>query len=105
MTEDEKLDLIIKNQELIIKLHKDLTKNVKLALKAMHLIPATEAEIKKLQILQRDNLTKAAKVNAELDEMENKEKASNKSMFDDITLENLDVYGDILGMDILGGDE
>ena len=101
---NEKLDLIIKNQELIIKMHKDLTKNVKLALKAMHLIPATEAELKKLQILQRDNFNKAAKVNEELDDMRQENKPES-NMFENLNLKNIEVYGDILGMDILGGED
>ena len=105
---EEKLDLILKHQEDIIKNQKDLAKNVKLALKAMHLIPATEAEIKKLQLLQRDNLLKAAKVNDDLEAISNANAEKDKDGLKDLlgnSYSMADVYGDILGDDFLGGGE
>lgn len=40
--------------------------------KVLHLLPVTEKEERNLQILQRKNLQIAAKVNDELNDMENK---------------------------------
>lgn len=82
--------------------NQEINRKLDLALKALNLVPVTEDELRKIQIQQRDNLNKAATVAAELDAMENKDNPN------DTSIENLyknprDVYGDVLGEDILGG--
>lgn len=87
------------------KLDKILALNTKIA-KALHLLPVTEKEERAIQIQQRTNLNQAAKITAELDNMENKtDENGDKSLGIDIyekASEN-DVYSGIIGDDILGG--
>lgn len=70
--------------------------NTKIA-KTLHLIPVTEKEERALQILQRKNLQIAAKVNDELNDMENK---LNDDYVEDFKFEG-SVFGDVLGDDFL----
>lgn len=93
---DEELQLLNK------KLDKILSINVKIA-KALHLIPVSEKEERAIQILQRKNLATAAKVNDELNVMEN------KSVEDDSVLginnilseSRAEIYSDIIGSDFI----
>lgn len=72
--------------------------------KALHLVPVTEAEERRIQVQQRSNLALSAKINSELNAMENK---PDKSEDVPLNLENLigkdDVYSDVLADDYLGG--
>lgn len=99
------MDTTEKLLEELKKAHKErqeINKKLDLALKALNLVPVTEEELKKIQIQQRDSLNKAAKVSAELDAMENKDN-SNDTNIDELYKTPRDVYGDVLGEDILGG--
>lgn len=85
------------------KLDKILNLQTKIA-KALHLLPVTEKEERALQIQQRTNLNIAAKITAELDNMENKgQEDDGKSLAVDIYGEApaAEVYSDIIGDDIL----
>ena len=87
------------------KLDKILALNTKIA-KALHLLPVTEKEERDIQIQQRTNLNQAAKITAELDNMENKsgEDAGNSLDVDLYTkAPQEEVYSGIIGDDILGG--
>ena len=59
----------------------------------------TPEEAKKIQLQQRENMAIQAKVNAELDDMENKDKDEPELIFNTPQ----DIYADVLGDDILGG--
>lgn len=100
MNEEE---ILQKLSNLEKKLDKLLTINTKIA-KCLHLLPVSEKEERDIQILQRKNLATAAKINDELNSMENKEENTN---FLDInavaSASDHDIYADILGQDILGG--
>lgn len=92
------------NDEIIAKLDKIdktvskiLSINTKIA-KTLHLIPVTEKEERDIQILQRKNLEIAAKVNDELNSMENKTEDTSESLFDSI---QGNVFNDVLGDDFL----
>lgn len=98
----ELLTKIVKNQEEILKNQVKLTKKIDLALKALNLVKVSEEEMKKIQIQQRENLNMAAKVSAQLDDIENKDANADKSI-DEIFRTPQEVYGDVLGDDILGG--
>lgn len=86
------------------KWNKEMTefrKEISLVLKALNLVPVSEEELKKIQITQRDNMNKAMKVSEELDAMQNKDKEL--PSIDESYKSARDVYGDVLGDDILGG--
>ena len=92
---DEKLDKLTKS---IAKL---LNINTKIA-KTLHLLPVSEKEERELQILQRKNLSMAAKINDELNAMENKQE-------DDVveqafSIGNDNIFSDVIADDFLGGD-
>lgn len=102
----------MENEEILqylSKLDKKLDKILNLVTKtskALHLLPVTEKEEREIQIQQRTNLNQAAKITAELDNMENKigeDTTQNISiaLYDSIPQE--DVYSGIIGDDILGG--
>ena len=78
---------------------KALEKKLDLTLKALNLVKVTPEEAKKIQLQQRENMAVQAKVNAELDDMENKGKDEPELVFNTPQ----DIYGDVLGDDILGG--
>ena len=82
--------------------YEEINKKLDLALKALNLVPVSEEELRKIQIQQRENLNTAAKVAAELDAMENKENPNNTSI-DKVYNTPAEIYGDVLGDDILGG--
>ena len=85
------------------KLDKILNMQTKIA-KSLHLLPVTEKEEREIQIQQRANLNQAAKINAELDNMENKgQEDDSKALGVDIFAETTanEVYSDIIGSDIL----
>lgn len=86
------------------KLDKLLNLNTKIA-KFLHLVPVTEKEERELQLLQRKNLSQAAKITEELDNMENKTSDDHNLANIVSVLENAptaDVYDDIIGTDYLG---
>lgn len=91
---NDKVDKLMKT------VSKLLNTNTKIA-KSLHLLPVTEKEERELQLLQRKNLGMAAKINAELNAMENIEDDSATGVFDNLR-EN--VFSDILADDFLGGD-
>lgn len=83
------------------KLDKILNMQTKIA-KALHLIPVTEKEERAIQIQQRKNLEQAAKVNDDLNAMENKNIDSPPTL-DTLFTSKEEIYNDILGDDFLGG--
>ena len=85
--------------EKMFKCMKALEKKLDLALKALNLVKVTPEEAKKIQLQQRENMTVQAKVNAELDDMENKDTDKPELVFNTPQ----DIYSDVLGDDILGG--
>ena len=85
--------------EKMFKCMKALEKKLDLALKALNLVKVTPEESKKIQLQQRENMTVQAKVNAELDDMENKDTDKPELVFNTPQ----DIYADVLGDDILGG--
>lgn len=92
--------------ELLVKLHKKVDKlnNIvtKIA-KTLHLIPVTEKEERDIQILQRTNLKIAAKVNDDLNAMENRPDNSAQSIFSQPEYSENDLFSDVLADDFLGG--
>jgi hypothetical protein len=93
-TNDEILAKLDKIDKTVSKI---LSINTKIA-KTLHLIPVTEKEERDIQILQRKNLELAAKVNDELNSMENKTEDPSESLFDSI---QGNVFNDVLGDDFL----
>ena len=86
------------------KLDKLLNLNTKIA-KVLHLLPVSEKEERDLQILQRTNLNQAAKVNDELDNMQNKNKDNSVESVFDLFKSDEEVFGDVIDTDfIVGGD-
>ena len=69
--------------------------------KTLHLLPVTEKEEHDIQLLQRKNLAQAAKVNDDLNKMENKPSESQQKL--ELYTTPQAVYGDVLGDDFLGG--
>lgn len=69
--------------------------------KTLHLLPVTEKEERDIQLLQRKNLAQAAKVNDDLNKMENKPSESQQNL--ELYTTPQEVYGDVLGDDFLGG--
>ena len=92
--------------ELLVKLHKKVDKlnNIvtKIA-KTLHLIPVTEKEERDIQILQRTNLKIAAKVNDDLNAMENRPDNSVQSILSQPEYSENDLFSDVLADDFLGG--
>lgn len=82
------------------KLDKILSRQTKIA-KVLHLLPVTADEERNIQILQRKNLAEAAKVNSELNAMENKPDTNPEKILNmGIVLESeQEIYGDLLGDD------
>lgn len=102
MTDSEKIEALEKKVDAQTKLIKDTFKIIKSIGKALHLLPTTEKEEREIQIMQRKNINLAAKVNDDLNQMENK-------VSDENSLGNLfstvdEIYGDVLAEDILGGE-
>lgn len=89
-------ELSTKLDNLTKQVAKLLNINTKIA-KVLHLLPVTEKEEKALQILQRKNLQIAAKVNDELNDMENK---TVDEYTEDFKFEG-SIFGDVLGDDFL----
>ena len=85
--------------EKMFKCMKALEKKLDLTLKALNLVKVTPEEAKKIQLQQRENMAIQAKINAELDDMENKDKDEPELIFNTPQ----DIYADVLGDDILGG--
>ena len=72
--------------------------------KALHLIPVTEKEERDFQIQQRKNLSQAAKITQELDDMENKTDENHDlgSIFSMIAdAPTADIYDDVIGSDYM----
>lgn len=92
--------------ELLDKLHKKVDKLntliTKIA-KTLHLIPVTEKEERELQLTQRTNLQVAAKVNADLNAMENRPDNSATSIFTQPEYSQVELFSDVLADDFLGG--
>ena len=102
MENEEILQILSKLER---KCDKILAMQTKIA-KALHLLPVTEKEERDIQIQQRTNLNQAAKISAELDNMENKsgEDAGNRLDVDIYTnAPQEEVYSGIIGDDIFGG--
>ena len=98
---DEKLQEISDKLDKLTKtVSKLLNINTKIA-KTLHLLPVTEKEERDLQILQRTNLKLAAKVNDELNAMENVPAEEDTSYFDIFGIDSSNVFGDVLGDDYL----
>ena len=98
---DEQIDkLNDKIDKLTKSVAKLLTINTKIA-KTLHLLPVTEKEERDMQILQRKNLAMAAKVNDELNAMENKEELDEYA--DVFSIDNGNVFNDVIADDFLGG--
>lgn len=95
----ENHDVSIETIEKMFKCMKVLEKKLDLTLKALNLVKVTPEEARKIQLQQRENMAVQAKVNAELDAMENKDKDEPELVFNTPQ----DIYGDVLGDDILGG--
>lgn len=97
---EQRLSNLEKKQDKILNL---LTK----VAKTLHLVPVTEKEEKAIQLLQRNNLSKAAKVNAELNDMENKNEDDSLVLgIDSILNESMsEVYGDVIGTDFITPEE
>lgn len=99
---EQKLSNIEKKQDKILNL---LTKIAK----TLHLLPVSEKEEREIQIQQRANFAMQAKVNDDLDKMENKDGKSDashdlSSIYNDIAEQSPEfVYEDVLGSDILAG--
>ncbi len=99
---EQKLSNIEKKQDKILNL---LTKIAK----TLHLLPVSEKEEREIQIQQRANFAMQAKVNDDLDKMENKDSKSDNShdlssIYNDIAEQSPElVYEDVLGSDILSG--
>lgn len=92
--------------ELLAKLHKKvdrLTTLITKISKTLHLIPVTEKEERELQLLQRKNLQIAAKVNDDLNAMENVEQSGMDSIFSQYEYTSQDLFSDVLAPDFLGG--
>ena len=88
------LSKIDKKQDKILNL---LTK----VAKTLHLLPVTEKEERDIQLLQRTSWAQAAKVNDDLNKMENKPSESQQNL--ELYTTPQEVYGDVLGDDFLGG--
>ena len=95
----ENHDVSIETIEKMFKCMKVLEKKLDLTLKALNLVKVTPEEARKIQLQQRENMAVQAKVNAELDAMENKDKDEPELVFNTPQ----DIYADVLGDDILGG--
>lgn len=90
--------------ELLSKIDKKQDKLMNLVTKiakTLHLVPVTEKEERDIQLLQRKNMAQSIKVNEDLNAMENKE---NKDEPTKLFPTKMEVFGDILGDDFLGGD-
>lgn len=99
MSEEKLQEISDKLDKLTKSVSKLLNINTKIA-KTLHLIPVTEKEERDLQILQRTNLKLAAKVNDELNAMENVPE-DDQSYFNIFGVESSNVFGDVLGDDYL----
>ena len=97
---DEIANLNAKIDKLTKSVEKLLNINTKIA-KTLHLLPVTEKEERDMQILQRKNLAMAAKVNDELNAMENKEELDEYA--DVFSIDNGNVFNDVIADDFLGG--
>lgn len=102
MTDSERIEQLESKVDALTKLNKDMFKLLKNIGKALHLLPVTEKEEKALQIMQRKNINQAAKVNEDLNAMENKSEDTNAlgNLFSSIGT----IYGDVLAEDVLGGE-
>lgn len=92
-------------QELLVKLNKKvdrLTTLITKIAKTLHLIPVTEKEERELQITQRTNLKLAAKVNDDLNAMENIPERQD-SIFQQHEYSTTELFSDVLADDFLGG--
>lgn len=92
--------------ELLLKLHKKVDKLNNLVTKiakTLHLIPVTEKEERDIQILQRTNLQTAAKVNDDLNALEDRPDSSTRSIFSQPEYSAAELFNDVLADDFLGG--
>ena len=98
-------------QRFLTKIDKKLDKILKLhtsIAKAMYLVPATEEELREIQIKQRENLQAAAEVNDKLDVMQNKAKDEDMIDTSDIFANfksDFDVFNDVIGEDFIAKGE
>lgn len=98
-------------EQLLSKIDKKLDKTLNLLTKiakTLHLLPVTEAEERKIQITQRSNLATAAKINDELNVMQNKSNDGAEQFTLGAILERAaqedNIYEGIIDQDFLGGD-
>lgn len=98
-------------EQLLSKIDKKLDKTLNLltkVAKTLHLLPVTEAEERKIQITQRSNLATAAKINDELNVMQNKSSDGAEQFTLGAILERAaqedNIYEGIIDQDFLGGD-
>lgn len=96
---DEIANLNAKIDKLTKSVEKLLNINTKIA-KTLHLLPVTEKEERDMQIIQRKNLAMAAKVNDELNAMENKEELDE---YAEVFSIGDNVFSDVIADDFLGG--
>lgn len=94
-------NILEKKIDELTKLVNKQNRTITLMAKALHLVPVTEKEEKNLQILRRKNEELAYSVNAELDNMSNKDKEYAENALGNLFRETEDVYGDVIGSDIL----
>lgn len=87
--------------ELVKKVDKLLAINTKIA-KCLHLLPVTECEEREIQLTQRKNLALAAKVNEDLNGMEEPKEEYGQLSFGALAVNN--VFTDVLGDEFLPKD-
>lgn len=87
--------------ELVKKVDKLLAINTKIA-KCLHLLPVTEREEREIQLTQRKNLALAAKVNEDLNSMEEPKEEYGQLSFGALAVSN--VFTDVLGDEFLPKD-
>lgn len=94
---EQKLSTLEKKVDKLLKI------NIRIA-KALHLLPVSEKEEKEIQLAQRNALATAAKVNDELNIMENKSDDDTNLLgisLKDIVPDDA-IYSDIIASDYLG---
>lgn len=70
--------------------------------KALHVVPVTEKEERDLQILRRTNENQAAKINSELNNMENIPNEYEANALGNLFSKANEIYADVLAEDYLG---
>lgn len=101
MSNEEIEQLLLKVDKKVDKLLNLMTKIAK----SLHLVPVTEKEERAMQIQQRTNLAQAAKINNELDALENKTDSDNSNLGSLIDMiekaSDSEILSDVIGEDYL----